>query len=162
MKRRDLIATALTAPHLLLAGCASPASPSSSGSPAAAKAQITVLYDAFGRDPALQKDWGYAAFVEVGGKRILFDTGNNAEVLAKNAAAKSVDLVASRLRRDVASPRRPYGRHELPAQRQPEGQDLRAQGRLRRLWRRPAEHLLSQGRVAAGRAALLRRQAARA
>lgn len=56
------------------------------------KAQITVLYDAFGRDPALQKDWGYAAFVEIGGKRILFDTGNNAEVLARNAAAMKVDL----------------------------------------------------------------------
>jgi 7,8-dihydropterin-6-yl-methyl-4-(beta-D-ribofuranosyl)aminobenzene 5'-phosphate synthase len=92
MKRRDLIASALTAPHLLLAGCASPTSPSASGGAASAKAQITVLYDAFGRDPALQKDWGYAALVEVGGKRILFDTGNNAEVLKKNAAAKSVDL----------------------------------------------------------------------
>jgi 7,8-dihydropterin-6-yl-methyl-4-(beta-D-ribofuranosyl)aminobenzene 5'-phosphate synthase len=92
MKRRDLIATALTAPHLLLAGCASPASPSASAGPDSEKAQITVLYDAFGRDPALQKDWGYAAFVEVGGKRILFDTGNNAGVLAKNAAARSVDL----------------------------------------------------------------------
>ena len=72
--------------------CASPASPNTSGSPDPAKAQITVLYDAFGRDPTLQKDWGYAVFVEVSGKRILFDTGNNAEVLAKNAAAKSVDL----------------------------------------------------------------------
>ena len=92
MKRRDLIVTALTAPHLLLAGCASPASPSADAGPAPAKAQITVLYDAFGHDPALQKDWGYAALVEVGGKRILFDTGNNAEVLAKNAAAKNVDL----------------------------------------------------------------------
>jgi 7,8-dihydropterin-6-yl-methyl-4-(beta-D-ribofuranosyl)aminobenzene 5'-phosphate synthase len=92
MKRRDLIATALTAPHLLLAGCAGPASSGTSGSPDPAKAQITVLYDAFGRDPTLQKDWGYAALVEVGGKRVLFDTGNNAEVLAKNAAAKSVDL----------------------------------------------------------------------
>lgn len=89
MKRRDLVATALTAPHLLLVGCASP---NTSASPDPAKAQITVLYDAFGRDPTLQKDWGYAAFVEVGGKRVLFDTGNNAEVLAKNAAAKSVDL----------------------------------------------------------------------
>jgi 7,8-dihydropterin-6-yl-methyl-4-(beta-D-ribofuranosyl)aminobenzene 5'-phosphate synthase len=92
MKRRDLIATALTAPHLLLAGCAGPVSPSASGSADPTRAQITVLYDAFGRDPALQKDWGYAAFVEVGGKRILFDTGNNAEVLAQNAAARSVDL----------------------------------------------------------------------
>ena len=92
MKRRDLIATALTAPHLLLAGCASPASPSTRGGPDPAKAEITVLYEAFGRDPGLQKDWGYAVFVEIGGKRILFDTGNNAEVLAKNAAAKRVDL----------------------------------------------------------------------
>ena len=92
MKRRDLIAAALTAPQLLLAGCASPGPPGPSGNPDPTKAQITVLYDAFGHDPALQKDWGYAAFVEIGGQRILFDTGNNAEVLAKNAAAKSVDL----------------------------------------------------------------------
>jgi 7,8-dihydropterin-6-yl-methyl-4-(beta-D-ribofuranosyl)aminobenzene 5'-phosphate synthase len=92
MKRRELIATALTAPHLLLAGCASSTSSSASESPDPRKAQITVLYDAFGRDPALQKDWGYAAFVEFDGKRILFDVGNNAEVLAKNAAAKRVDL----------------------------------------------------------------------
>ena len=51
-----------------------------------------MLYDAFGRDPALQKDWGYAAILETGGKRILFDTGNEAEVLAKNAEAKKIDL----------------------------------------------------------------------
>lgn len=37
--------------------------------------QITVLYDAFGNTPAMQKDWGYAALVEFNGKRILFDTG---------------------------------------------------------------------------------------
>jgi 7,8-dihydropterin-6-yl-methyl-4-(beta-D-ribofuranosyl)aminobenzene 5'-phosphate synthase len=53
---------------------------------------LTVLYDAFGRDPALQKDWGYAAFIESGGKRILFDTGNNAQVLERNAKARSIDL----------------------------------------------------------------------
>ena len=64
MKRRDLIATAITAPHLLLTGCASPASPGANGGTDPSKAQITVLYDAFGHDPALQKDWGYAAFVE--------------------------------------------------------------------------------------------------
>ena len=56
------------------------------------KAQITVLYDAFGKDTTTQKDWGYAALVEFGGKRILFDTGNNPEVLAHNAQAKRVDL----------------------------------------------------------------------
>ena len=91
MKRRSMITTAITAPYLLLAGCASPGPPGSSA-PTPEKAQITVLYDAFGRDPALQKDWGYCALVEIGGKRILFDTGNNAEVFAKNVAAKNVDL----------------------------------------------------------------------
>ena len=90
--RRNIVATALAAPFLSLTGCSGPRLPGSSEAPSPAKAQITVLYDAFGRDPALQKDWGYCAFVEFGGKRILFDTGNNADVLAKNAAAKSVDL----------------------------------------------------------------------
>src|SRR6266446_6826199 len=56
------------------------------------KAQITVLYDAFGQHSAMQKDWGYSVLVEYGGKRILFDTGNNPDILAKNAKAKGVDL----------------------------------------------------------------------
>ena len=56
------------------------------------KAQITILYDAFGKDSAMQKDWGYAALVEYGGKRILFDTGNNGDILAQNAKAKGVNL----------------------------------------------------------------------
>jgi 7,8-dihydropterin-6-yl-methyl-4-(beta-D-ribofuranosyl)aminobenzene 5'-phosphate synthase len=55
-------------------------------------ARITILYDAFGKDPALGKGWGYSAFVEYGGKRILFDTGDNPEILAKNAKARGVDL----------------------------------------------------------------------
>jgi len=58
----------------------------------ASPARITVLYDAFGKDAAMTKDWGYAALVEVGGKRILFDTGDDAAILAKNAKAKGVDL----------------------------------------------------------------------
>ena len=57
-----------------------------------AKAQITVLYDAFGKASAMRKDWGYAALIEYGGKRILFDTGNNPEILSQNAKAKGVDL----------------------------------------------------------------------
>jgi 7,8-dihydropterin-6-yl-methyl-4-(beta-D-ribofuranosyl)aminobenzene 5'-phosphate synthase len=56
------------------------------------KAQITILYDAFGKDPTMQRDWGYAALVEYGGKRILFDTGNSPDVLEQNAKEKSVDL----------------------------------------------------------------------
>lgn len=66
--------------------------PARTQNPKASPSQITVLYDAFGKDPAMQKDWGYAAFVEYGGKRILFDTGNNPDILAQNAKAKNVDL----------------------------------------------------------------------
>ena len=55
-------------------------------------AQITVLYDAFGKTPGVQKDWGYSALIEYAGKRILFDTGNNPEILEQNAKAKGSDL----------------------------------------------------------------------
>jgi 7,8-dihydropterin-6-yl-methyl-4-(beta-D-ribofuranosyl)aminobenzene 5'-phosphate synthase len=60
--------------------------------PSPAKAEITILYDAFGQNSAMHKDWGYAALIEHGGKRILFDTGNNPDILAENAKVKGVDL----------------------------------------------------------------------
>jgi 7,8-dihydropterin-6-yl-methyl-4-(beta-D-ribofuranosyl)aminobenzene 5'-phosphate synthase len=59
---------------------------------AAPPAKVTVLYDAFGKDRSLTKDWGFSALIEAGGKRVLFDTGNNSEVLAHNVKAKGVDL----------------------------------------------------------------------
>jgi 7,8-dihydropterin-6-yl-methyl-4-(beta-D-ribofuranosyl)aminobenzene 5'-phosphate synthase len=40
----------------------------------------------------MQKDWDYAPFVEYRGKRILFDTDNNPDILAQNAKVKGVDL----------------------------------------------------------------------
>src|SRR5262249_9388932 len=55
-------------------------------------AQITVLYDAFGKTSSMKKDWGFAAYIEYGDKRILFDTGNNAEIFAHNVAARNIDL----------------------------------------------------------------------
>jgi 7,8-dihydropterin-6-yl-methyl-4-(beta-D-ribofuranosyl)aminobenzene 5'-phosphate synthase len=58
----------------------------------ASAAQITVLYDAFGNDSAMTKDWGFSALIEYGGKRILFDTGNNADTFAHNVEAKGIDL----------------------------------------------------------------------
>ena len=56
------------------------------------KAEITVLYDAFGKPSAMKKDWGFSALIEYRGKRILFDTGNNAEIFAHNVKAKGIDL----------------------------------------------------------------------
>lgn len=76
---------------LLLVGCAATLfAPMASATPA--NAQITVLYDAFGKTPGMQKDWGYSALIEYGGKRILFDTGNNSDILEQNAKAKGIDL----------------------------------------------------------------------
>lgn len=73
----------------LLAGCASNSQTSQADS---SKAQITIIYDAFGKDSSMTKDWGFSALVEVGGKRILFDTGNNAEIFAHNVKTKGIDL----------------------------------------------------------------------
>ena len=54
--------------------------------------RVTILYDAFGNCPAMKKDWGFSAFVEYGGKRVLFDTVNHAESFAQNVKAARVDL----------------------------------------------------------------------
>jgi 7,8-dihydropterin-6-yl-methyl-4-(beta-D-ribofuranosyl)aminobenzene 5'-phosphate synthase len=77
---------------LLIIGCAAISSSTPTVSDNDGTARITVVYDAFGKSPAMQKDWGYAALVEYGGKRILFDTGNNPDVLAQNTKAKNIDL----------------------------------------------------------------------
>jgi 7,8-dihydropterin-6-yl-methyl-4-(beta-D-ribofuranosyl)aminobenzene 5'-phosphate synthase len=54
--------------------------------------RVTILYDSFGKSPTLTMDWGFAALVEYGGKRILFDTGNNAQTFEHNVKAAGVDL----------------------------------------------------------------------
>jgi 7,8-dihydropterin-6-yl-methyl-4-(beta-D-ribofuranosyl)aminobenzene 5'-phosphate synthase len=77
---------------LLLIECAATISAAPSATAIPGNAQITVLYDAFGKTSTMQKDWGFAALVEYGGKRILFDTGNNPDILAQNAKAKGIDL----------------------------------------------------------------------
>jgi uncharacterized membrane protein YphA (DoxX/SURF4 family) len=63
-----------------------------SGAAVANKNQVTILYDAFGKPSSLKKDWGYSALIEYGGKRILFDTGNNAEFFKQNVEGLKVDL----------------------------------------------------------------------
>lgn len=77
---------------LTLSACAGTAGTTATIAATPAKNQITILYDAFGKDSAMKKDWGFSALVEVNGKRILFDTGNNAEIFAYNVKSKGVDL----------------------------------------------------------------------
>ncbi len=59
---------------------------------AAAKDRVTILYDAFSDNKTVTKDWGFSALVEHDGKRILFDTGNNAATFEHNVKALGVDL----------------------------------------------------------------------
>ncbi|HSC06846.1 MAG TPA: MBL fold metallo-hydrolase [Steroidobacteraceae bacterium] len=54
--------------------------------------RITNLYDAFGAPSGLTQDWGFAALVEYGGKRVLFDTGNDAAIFEHNVRQLGVDL----------------------------------------------------------------------
>ena len=54
--------------------------------------RVTILYDAFGKSAPTTKAWGFSALVEYGGKRILFDTGGNAEIFEHNVKALGVDL----------------------------------------------------------------------
>ena len=84
---RELIVGGLAAIVSLTAGTAAPPAHAESS-----KAQITVLYDAFGNTSTMTKDWGFSAFIAYGDKRILFDTGNNAEIFAHNVQAKGIDL----------------------------------------------------------------------
>jgi 7,8-dihydropterin-6-yl-methyl-4-(beta-D-ribofuranosyl)aminobenzene 5'-phosphate synthase len=75
--------TALLAASLLLFAALAQAAPGD---------RITILYDAFGDRPGFVRDWGFAAFIEYRGQRILFDTGNDAERFAANVEAAKVDL----------------------------------------------------------------------
>ena len=92
MKAKSSVDYFVAALAMVLAGCAATTLPPQAARADSAKAQITILYDAFGKSSGMQKDWGYAALIEYGGKRILFDTGNNGDTLAQNAKAKGIDL----------------------------------------------------------------------
>src|ERR1039457_237956 len=87
----------------ILAGCA--ATGSTATAAAAAPARITVLYDAFGKNAVMSKDWGYAALVEISGKRILFDTGDDPAIFAKEGfGIFGSDLPSKFYRKDESLP----------------------------------------------------------
>lgn len=58
-----------------------------------AQDKVTILYDAFGDSKELTKDWGFSALVEHNGKRILFDTGNDAATFQHNIKALGIDVM---------------------------------------------------------------------
>ena len=81
---------ALAAPLVIASACASGISDRQSVP--SSDERVTILVDAFGSRPDLHQDWGYAALVEYGGKRILFDTGNDSSGFVQNARRLGVDL----------------------------------------------------------------------
>src|SRR5260370_2270408 len=81
MQRREITMTSgswvisWSATILFVVGCATTAPAAPAATTEAAKAQITILYDAFGKPSAMQKDWGYAALIEYGGALLSFLSG---------------------------------------------------------------------------------------
>lgn len=81
---RSLLSVSLILTASLVSASAAQSGPSNN--------QITILYDAFSAKSGVALDWGYAALVEFDGKRILFDTGNNAEKFEANIKQLHIDL----------------------------------------------------------------------
>lgn len=52
---------------------------------------LTVLFDNYRYHPGLRTGWGFAAWLEYGGRVVLFDTGANGAALLANMAALGLD-----------------------------------------------------------------------
>jgi len=92
MRHGFSLGSSLTVSLLLISAFSVVVSPRTAMAQGNNPARITILYDAFGKPSEMTKDWGFSAFIEYGGKRILFDTGNNADIFEHNVKVKGVDL----------------------------------------------------------------------
>ena len=52
----------------------------------------TILFDAFSKNEALIKGWGFSSIIDYNGRRILFDAGSNADLFKQNITTLGVDL----------------------------------------------------------------------
>lgn len=57
--------------------------------------RVTVIYDNRSSRGDLRPGWGFSALIELGGQRVLFDTGPDKLVLEHNAAALGIDLATT-------------------------------------------------------------------
>jgi len=53
--------------------------------------RVTVVFDNYKSDDRMQTGWGFAAYVEANGRRVLFDTGPGMDPLRKNMAALGLE-----------------------------------------------------------------------
>ena len=56
------------------------------------KITIKIIYDNCKENAELQEGWGFAAYVEIDNRRILFDIGNDREAFFSNSAKMGIDL----------------------------------------------------------------------
>lgn len=54
--------------------------------------RISILYDNTSLGADLVPDWGFAALVELPGRKVLFDAGADGDILSGNASAMNADL----------------------------------------------------------------------
>ncbi len=54
--------------------------------------EIITIYDNIANDPQFKTDWGYACVINHPKKRILFDTGEHANILEKNLHTASIPI----------------------------------------------------------------------
>ena len=72
--------------------------------------RITILHDSFGKHPELKKDWGFAALVEIRRQTHPVRYWKQCEDLRPKHRVATRRFTHPRLRRDLASTRRPYKR----------------------------------------------------
>lgn len=53
---------------------------------------IRIIYDNRKENPAMQEGWGFSCMIEVGKRKILFDTGANTEAFFRNLQEMRLDL----------------------------------------------------------------------
>jgi 7,8-dihydropterin-6-yl-methyl-4-(beta-D-ribofuranosyl)aminobenzene 5'-phosphate synthase len=65
--------------------------PQATKTPAAKAFTITIVYDNYPYRKGLETDWGFAALVEYGEQKILFDTGASGSILLSNMRKLNID-----------------------------------------------------------------------
>jgi 7,8-dihydropterin-6-yl-methyl-4-(beta-D-ribofuranosyl)aminobenzene 5'-phosphate synthase len=53
--------------------------------------KVTIIYDNEAFDKNLEADWGFSCFIEVFGRKILFDTGAKSDILLNNMKKLNID-----------------------------------------------------------------------
>lgn len=53
--------------------------------------KLTIIFDNTTLDPLLEPSWGFSALIEVNEKKILFDTGDNGNILMSNMQKLGID-----------------------------------------------------------------------